>query len=88
LLLTGLTEALAFGSASGTRGDIDISSIEVSNLQQLLEQARLLKHQTVPVRDLIEAAEVVYSLRCAMKNNDSSGVIAALEQLYSGWALL
>jgi hypothetical protein len=82
-LLTGLTEALAFGSASGTRGDIDISSIEVSNLQQLLEQARLLKHQTVPVRDLIEAAEVVYSLRCAMKNNDSSGVIAALEQLSS-----
>jgi hypothetical protein len=81
LLLTGLTDALTTGAASGIRGNMDLTTIDVTNLSGLLEQARSLKHQTVPVRELIEAAEVIYSLRCAMKNNDSVGVMAALDLL-------
>ena len=42
LLITGVTQAPSQGGASGVRGDVDLSSIDLSSLAALLEQARCM----------------------------------------------
>ena len=52
------TLTLIAGKATGIRGSMDLSTLDVQALFHLLEQAKDVKHQTAPVKELIEAAEV------------------------------
>lgn len=74
----GLINALSTGTATGQRGALDVSTIQVQSLYKLLQQAKDVKHQTAAVKELIEAGEIIYVLRCALQIGDIDGVARAL----------
>lgn len=58
VIYTGLLQALSTGKATGIRGALDMTTIEVEPLYKLLEKAKDVKHQTATVKELLEAGEV------------------------------
>lgn len=80
-IIAELTEALSSGSASGTVGAFDASSIDTRVLEGDIADARMLGCVTDVARGLLTCSEVIFGLRSAVVSGDwnrGGGVEAAV----------
>lgn len=79
VILGSLRSAISSGSATGTVGQIDTSSIRTAELERGIAEAESHKLRTLLGQQLVVCARIVMSLRIAMRDGNYEGMVAAVE---------
>ena len=82
-LVQHLRTTLQSGKPAGQCGDLRTQSIDVENLQRLLNQCKVIKPLTTSASQMKEAATVVLSIRKALKASDYVTLQQCIEEVFT-----